>query len=73
MSETRAAICAVHTPPENLGRGYAGTATAALVERIMRRGKSRACLHTDLANPYANRCYRKVGFKTRCRSRQVDI
>lgn len=45
---TVAAIGAVFTPPEKRGRGYAGSATAALSERIFAEGKSAACLYTDL-------------------------
>jgi FR47-like protein len=56
----------VYTPPGMRGRGYAGSATAALSERIFAEGKSAACLYTDLRNPYSNRCYEKVGFKPHC-------
>jgi GNAT superfamily N-acetyltransferase len=52
---TVAAIGAVFTPPEKRGRGYAGSATAALSERIFAEGKSAACLYTDLSNIYSNR------------------
>jgi RimJ/RimL family protein N-acetyltransferase len=65
---TVAAIGAVFTPLEKRGRGYAGSATAALCERIFAEGKSAACLYTDLSNPYSNRCYAKIGFKPYCDS-----
>jgi RimJ/RimL family protein N-acetyltransferase len=65
---TVAAIGAVFTPPEKRGRGYAGSVTAALCERIFAEGKSTACLYTDLGNPYSNRCYTKIGFKPHCDS-----
>ena len=63
-----AAIAAVYTPPELRGCGYAGSVTAALVERVFAEGKSVACLYTDLRNPFSNRCYAKIGFKPVCSS-----
>jgi predicted GNAT family acetyltransferase len=63
-----AAIAGVYTPPALRGRGYAGSVTAAVVERIFAEGKTAACLYTDLRNPSSNRCYAKIGFKLACRS-----
>jgi len=63
-----AAIAGVYTPPALRGRGYAGSVTAAVVERAFAEGKAAACLYTDLRNPYSNRCYAKVGFKPVCLS-----
>jgi len=63
-----AAIAAVFTPPGLRGRGYAGSVTAAVVERAFAEGKTTACLYTDLRNPYSNRCYAKIGFKPVCQS-----
>jgi RimJ/RimL family protein N-acetyltransferase len=63
-----AAIAGVYTPPALRGRGYAGSATAAVVERIFAEGKGAACLYTDLRNPASNRCYAKIGFKPVCSS-----
>ena len=65
---TVAGIGSVFTPVEKRGRGYAGSVTAALCERIFAEGMSAACLYTDLRNPYSNRCYAKVGFKPYCDS-----
>ncbi|MGF1622820.1 MAG: GNAT family N-acetyltransferase [Rhodomicrobiaceae bacterium] len=62
------AIAWVYTPPELRGRGYAGSATAAVVEKIHAEGRSSACLYTDLRNPASNRCYEKIGFKPYCES-----
>ncbi len=61
-----AAIASVYTPPALRRRGYAGSVTAAVVERIFAEGKSAACLYTDLRNPASNRCYAKIGFKPVC-------
>jgi RimJ/RimL family protein N-acetyltransferase len=63
-----AAINRVYTPPRYRGRGYAGSVTAALVERIFADGRRSACLYTDLRNPFSNRCYAKIGFKPVCPS-----
>lgn len=63
-----AAIASVYTPPALRGRGYAGSVTAAVVERIFAEGKGAACLYTDLRNPASNRCYAKIGFKPVCSS-----
>jgi RimJ/RimL family protein N-acetyltransferase len=62
------AIAGVYTPQALRGRGYAGSVTAAVVERIFAEGKTAACLYTDLRNPASNRCYGKIGFEPACRS-----
>ena len=61
-----AAIAGVYTPPQWRGRGYAGSATASVVERAFAEGGTMACLFTDLRNPASNRCYTKIGFKPVC-------
>jgi RimJ/RimL family protein N-acetyltransferase len=66
--QSSAAISHVYTPPECRNRGYAGSVTAAIVERILAQGYKTACLYTDLRNPASNRCYEKIGFKPVCRS-----
>ena len=68
MRRTRhaAAISLVYTPPRLRNRGYAGAATAALVERIYAEGRTAACLYADLRNPISNRCYAKIGFRPVC-------
>jgi predicted GNAT family acetyltransferase len=64
--KTSAAITGVYTPPELRGRGYAGSATAATVERIYAEERKVACLYADLRNPASNRCYAKIGFIPVC-------
>ena len=66
-----AAIATVYTPPALRGRGYAGSVTAAAVEKIFAEGRSTACLYTDLRNPASNRAYAKVGFQPHCESWMV--
>jgi RimJ/RimL family protein N-acetyltransferase len=66
--ERTGAIAPVYTPPEHRGRGYAGSVTATLADRLFAEGKTSACLYTDLRNPMSNRCYAKIGFKPYCDS-----
>jgi RimJ/RimL family protein N-acetyltransferase len=66
--KTSAAITGVYTPPKLRGRGYAGSVTAATVERIYGEGRNIACLYADLRNPASNRCYTKIGFTPVCGS-----
>jgi GNAT superfamily N-acetyltransferase len=63
-----AVVAAVYTPPAQRGRGYAGSATAAVVERAYAEGKSMVCLYADARNSFSNRCYANVGFKPVCES-----
>ena len=63
-----AAIALVYTPPNARGRGYAGSVTAAVAEKIFDEGRATACLYTDLNNPWSNRCYAKIGFEPVCES-----
>ena len=64
--KTTAAISAVYTPPALRGRGYAGSVTAAIAERIFAERRASACLYTDQRNPFSNRAYAKIGFKPVC-------
>lgn len=61
-----ASISPVYTPPEHRMKGFAGAVTAAVVDAIFAEGRSTACLYTDQANPYSNRCYAKLGFEPVC-------
>jgi predicted GNAT family acetyltransferase len=63
-----AAITGVYTPPELRKHGYAGSVTAATVERIYAEGRKIACLYADLTNSASNRCYTKIGFTPVCKS-----
>lgn len=62
------AISSVYTPAEYRGRGYAGSVTSAVADRLFAEGKSAVCLYTDLRNPISNRCYAKIGFSPHCDS-----
>jgi predicted GNAT family acetyltransferase len=63
-----AAISFVYTPPQLRGKGYGGSVTAAVVESVFAEGKTMACLYTDLRNPFSNRCYARIGFRSVCSS-----
>jgi uncharacterized protein len=63
-----AAISSVYTPPGLRGQGFAGSVTAALVERAYTEGKLFVCLYSNLRNPSSSRCYANVGFKPVCAS-----
>ena len=67
-TRSAAAIATVYIPPEFRGRGYGGSVTAAVVERIFAEGRKAACLYTDLRNRFSNRCYVKIGFRPVCSS-----
>jgi RimJ/RimL family protein N-acetyltransferase len=63
-----AAIAPVYTAPEHRARGYAGSVTAAVVDRVFAEGRRAVCLYTNLRNPASNRCYAKIGFRPYCDS-----
>lgn len=52
----------VYTPPARRGRGYAGALVASLTRRLLDGGRAFVFLHADLANPVANRIYRRMGY-----------
>jgi uncharacterized protein len=52
-----------YTSPEYRGRGYAGSAVAAVSRRALARGARRCVLFTDLANPTSNKIYAEVGYR----------
>ncbi|MGA2012598.1 MAG: GNAT family N-acetyltransferase [Solirubrobacteraceae bacterium] len=53
----------VYTPPAHRGRGYAGSAVAAVSRRALADGAQRCMLLTDLANPTSNKIYAEVGYR----------
>lgn len=55
----------VYTPRPLRGRGYAGSAVAAVSRRALAGGAARCMLFTDLANPTSNKIYAEVGYR-RC-------
>ena len=61
-----AAIAPVYTPPEYRGKGYGGSATAAVADRIFAEGKTMVSLYTNLRNESAIRCYARIGFEPYC-------
>jgi RimJ/RimL family protein N-acetyltransferase len=67
-----AAISGVYTPPAWRGRGYAGSVTASVADRIFAEGKTAACLYTDQRNPFSNRCYARIGFSVVCAAEHYE-
>jgi predicted GNAT family acetyltransferase len=65
-TRTAGAIARVFTPAPLRMKGYAGSVTAAVAERLFGEGLPMVCLNTDLRNPWSNRCYEKIGFKPVC-------
>ena len=63
-----AAISSVYTPSRLRGKGYGGSVTAAVAASAFAEGKTMACLYTDLRNPFSNRCYARIGFRSVCSS-----
>jgi predicted GNAT family acetyltransferase len=55
----------VYTPRPLRGRGYAGSAVAAVSRRALAGGADRCMLFTDLANPTSNKIYAEVGYRRR--------
>jgi GNAT superfamily N-acetyltransferase len=58
-----ARIAPVYTLPDRRGQGYATALVAALSRELLRRGKARLFLTTDLANPTSNAIYARIGFR----------
>jgi predicted GNAT family acetyltransferase len=58
-----ARIAPVYTLPDRRGQGYATALVAALSRELLRRGKERLFLTTDLANPTSNAIYARIGFR----------
>ena len=56
----------VYTPPDDRGRGYASSLTAATSRDQMDRGHRFCFLFTDLANPTSNKIYRAIGYEPVC-------
>jgi len=52
----------VYTPPEARRRGYASALVAELTRSLLGGGRRFCFLFTDLANPTANRIYRRLGY-----------
>jgi predicted GNAT family acetyltransferase len=58
-----ARVAPVYTVPDRRGRGYATALVAAVARELLRRGKARLFLTTDVANPTSNAIYARIGFR----------
>ena len=63
---TAAAVAPVYTPPALRNRGFAGSVSASLAERLFAEGKDAVCLYADVRNAASNRCYANIGFRSVC-------
>ena len=52
----------VYTPPSSRGHGFGAAVTAAAVQQAQGVGARHVVLFADVANPGANRIYRRLGF-----------
>ena len=60
----------VYTPPDQRGRGYASSLTAAATQDQLDRGRRFVFLFTDRSNPTSNKIYQAVGYEPVC---DVDL
>ena len=56
-------ISAAYTPPEFRGRGYAGSAVAAVSRTMLETGRRFCVIDADADNPITNSIYRKIGYR----------
>ena len=62
-SQNAATIGWVYTPQRYRGHGYGTQIVMALTKLILRNGKTKCNLFTDLLNPTSNAIYQKIGYK----------
>jgi len=62
-SKNAATISLVYTPEKFRGRGYGSAIVTALSDKILKSGKEKCNLFTDLANSTSNSIYQKIGYK----------
>ena len=60
----------VYTPPDERGRGYASSLTAAASQDQLDAGRRFVFLFTDLSNPTSNKIYQAIGYEP---VRDVDL
>ncbi|HXH87094.1 MAG TPA: GNAT family N-acetyltransferase [Gaiellaceae bacterium] len=63
----------VYTPPEHRGHGYASAVTAHVSTDRLAAGRRFCFLHTNLANPTANKIYAQIGYRPVCDALQVEF
>ena len=56
----------VYTPPDERGRGYASSLTAAASQDQLDAGRRFVFLFTDLSNPTSNKIYQAIGYEPVC-------
>lgn len=59
-------VSGVFTPPAERRKGYATACVAELSRLLLESGYDFCSLFADLANPYSNRIYQKIGYEPVC-------
>jgi predicted GNAT family acetyltransferase len=56
-------IGAVYTPPERRAAGFASASMGAISAELLAAGVTSCLLYTQLANPFSNRLYQRLGYR----------
>jgi predicted GNAT family acetyltransferase len=56
-------IGAVYTPPERRAAGFASACVGAISAELLASGVTSCLLYTQLANPFSNRLYQRLGYR----------
>jgi len=68
-----ARIAPVYTAPDARKKGYATALVASLSRALLRDGRQRLFLLTDVANPTSNAIYSRIGFKAQSDIYHFDL
>ncbi len=66
-------IAPVFTPPAERGKGYASACVGHLTRQLLQGGVGWCSLFADVANPMANRLYRRLGYEEAVSYRGYDF
>lgn len=66
-------IAPVFTPPAERGKGYASACVGHLTRQLLQGGVGWCSLFADVANPMANRLYRRLGYEEAVTYRGYDF
>ncbi len=68
-----ASISLVYTPPEQRDKGYATACVGALSLMLIESGRAYCALFADVANPAANRVYRRLGYRPLSEFHEIEF
>ncbi len=66
-------IAPVFTPPAERGKGYASACVGHLTRQLLQSGVAWCSLFADVADPMANRLYRRLGYEQAVSYRHYDF